>query len=258
MRHSGGAAMIGATMNRDRTCSTMTTTARGATTLKATTLKALGLLPLLVLTACAGSQRFVGGGGPVQPSYTQPQLQSAPPISSAPVISEPLPPPGGYPVASAPPPSSGTLPPPQDPFFNPNAGAAPPPAAPAPAQPAEIPTLRGGSGQVATLGSGSASGSARGPVSSRDGLIGNWTAKEATGSSCRVQLSSAPSLDLYRANAAGCANRDLQKVNAWDYRDGEVYLYQQGGGVVARLRASDGSAMNGAVTKSGASLSLNR
>ncbi len=225
---------------------------------RATALKALSLLPLLALTACAGSQRFVGGGS-AQPSYSQPPLQSAPPISSAPVISEPLPPPGGYPVASAPPPGSGALPPPQDPFFNPNAGApAPTPAPPPPAQPAEVPTLRGGSGQVATLGSGSGSGSARGPVSSRDGLIGNWTAKEATGGSCRVQLSSAPSLDLYRANASGCANRDLQKVNAWDYRDGEVYLYQQGGGVVARLRASDGSAMNGAVTKSGASLSLNR
>jgi hypothetical protein len=222
----------------------------------AVALKALSLLPLLALTACAGSQRFVGGG-PVQPAYSQPPLQSAPPISSAPVISEPLPPPGGYPVASAPPPSSGALPPPQDPFFNPNAGA-PPPAAPPPVQPSEVPTLRGGSGQVATLGSGSGSGSARGPVTSRDGLIGNWTAREATGSSCRVQLSSAPSLELYRANASGCANRDLQKVNAWDYRDGEVYLYQQGGSVVARLRASDGAAMNGAVTKSGASLSLNR
>jgi hypothetical protein len=129
----------------------------------------------------------------------------------------------------------------------------PVPAAP---QPSDVPTLRGGGGQIATLGAGS--NAARPAVTSRDGVIGNWTAREATGGSCRVQLSSAPALDLYRASAAGCSNRDLQKVTAWDYRDGEVYLYQQGGTVVARLRTSGGGAMDGAVTKSGAALSLSR
>lgn len=226
----------------------------------AMTLKAAGLLPLLALAACAGSQRFTGGPtSGSQQAYGQPTLQPAPPISSAPVTSEPLPPPGGYPqggypVASAQP---GAVPPPQDPYYTPGAPGmpqqTPPPAAP---QVSEIPTLRGGSGEIATLGAGAAS--TRPPVSSRDGIIGNWTAKEATGGSCKVQLSSSPALDLYRANAAGCANRDLQKVNAWDYRDGEVYLYQQGGTVVARLRASGGGAMDGAVTKSGAALSLSR
>ncbi|HEY5798084.1 MAG TPA: AprI/Inh family metalloprotease inhibitor [Bosea sp. (in: a-proteobacteria)] len=219
----------------------------------AMTLKAAGLLPLLALTACAGSQRFVGGPGPGS-AYGQPSLQPAPPISSAPVTSEPLPPPGGYPVASAQP---GALPPPQDPYYNPSAPGMPQqtPATPAP-QSADVPTLRGGSGQIPTLGAGSSN--TRPAVSSRDGVIGSWTAKEATGSSCKVQLSSSPALDLYRANAAGCANRDLQKVTAWDYRDGEVYLYQQGGTVVARLRASGGGAMDGAITKSGAGLTLSR
>jgi hypothetical protein len=214
-------------------------------------LKAAALLPLLALTACAGSQRFTGPapGGPV---YSQPTLQPAPPISSAPVTSEPLPPPGGYPVASAP--GSGALPPPGDPYFNPNAGA--PQGQAGPPTEGGAPALRGGSGQVATLGQGA--GSARGAATSRDSVVGNWTAREATGSSCRVQLSSSPALDLYRATAAGCANRDLQRVTAWDYRDGEVYLYQQGGTVVARLRTSSGGAMDGAVTKSGAALSLNR
>lgn len=219
----------------------------------AMTLKAAGLLPLLALTACAGSQRFTGGPGPGS-AYGQPSLPSAPPISSAPVTSEPLPPPGGYPVASAQP---GALPPPQDPYYNPAAPGMPQ-QTPAPTAPqsAEVPTLRGGSGQIPTLGAGSAN--ARPAVTSRDGVIGSWTAKEATGSSCKVQLSSSPALDLYRANAAGCANRDLQKVTAWDYRDGEVYLYQQGGTVVARLRSSGGGAMDGAVTKSGAALTLSR
>jgi hypothetical protein len=220
----------------------MTMTAR-------TLFKAASLLPLLGLAACAGSQRFVGPapGGPV---YSQPALQPAPPITSAPVTSEPLPPPGGYPIASAPS-GPGALPPPGDPFFDPDAGA-PQPAPPA--APAQPPTLRGGGGDVQTLGSGQA----RAPVSSRDGVIGGWTAREATGGSCRVQLSSASTLDLYRASASGCSNRDLQTVNAWDYRNGEVYLYQQGGTVVARLRAESGGALSGAVTKSGAALTLSR
>jgi hypothetical protein len=221
----------------------------------AMTLKAAGLLPLLALTACAGSQRFVG---PAPQAYGQPSLPPAPAISSAPVVSEPLPPPGGYPVASAQPAGQpGALPPPQDPYYNPTAPGmpqeTPPPAAP---QTSDVPTLRGGGGQIATLGAGS--NTARPAVTSRDGVIGNWTAREATGGSCRVQLSSAPALDLYRASAAGCSNRDLQRVTAWDYRDGEVYLYQQGGTVVARLRTSGGGAMDGAVTKSGAALSLSR
>lgn len=224
----------------------------------AMTLKAAGLVPLLALTACAGSQRFVGGA---PQSYGRPSLPPAPAISSGPVISEPLPPPGGYPVASAPPVGQpGALPPPEDPYYSPSP-AAPgmpqqTPTAPAAPQPTEVPTQRGGGGQIATLGAGS--NAARPAVTSRDGVIGNWTAREATGGSCRVQLSSSPALDLYRANASGCSNRDLQKVTAWDYRDGEVYLYQQGGTVVARLRTSGGGAMDGAVAKSGAALSLSR
>jgi hypothetical protein len=217
--------------------------------------KAAALLPLLALTACASSQRFVGGGS-ASPAYSQPALEPLPPVSSAPVTSQPLPPPGGYPVASAP--AQGSLPPPQDPFFDPSAGAGTTATSPAPVQPQtsqEVPTLRGGGGQIATLGGAPSS---RGSVSSRDGVIGNWTAREATGGSCRVSLSSAPALDLYRANANGCTNKDLQKVNAWDYRNGEVYLYQQGGTVVARLRTNDGGSMSGAVTKSGASLSMSR
>lgn len=214
------------------------------------------MLPLLALTACAGSQRFGGGPGfSSGPSYSQPSLPSAPPISSAPVTSQPLPPPGGYPVASAPG-APGALPPPGDPYYNPSAGqAAQQPQSLPPAASTEVPQLRGGGGQVATLGQGAQSAAPR--SASRDSVVGGWTAREATGTSCRVQLSSTPALDLYRANAAGCANRDLQKVNAWDYRDGEIYLYQPGGTVVARLR-SDGSSMNGAITKSGAALSLSR
>jgi hypothetical protein len=93
--------------------------------------------------------------------------------------------------------------------------------------------------------------------SGRSAMVGSWTAKDATGGTCRVQLSSSPALDLYRASASACANKDLGRVSAWDYRDGEVYLYQQGGAVAARLRGGS-SGLEGVLAKSGAPLALSR
>ncbi|MFY9293070.1 MAG: AprI/Inh family metalloprotease inhibitor, partial [Methylorubrum rhodinum] len=90
----------------------------------------------------------------------------------------------------------------------------------------------------------------------RSSVVGSWNATDATGS-CKVSLSSAPALDLYKASTSGCANKDLAKVSAWDFRDGEVYLYQPGGTVTARLRQAGGS-LDGALSKSGAQLALAR
>lgn len=90
----------------------------------------------------------------------------------------------------------------------------------------------------------------------RSAVVGSWNATDASGS-CKVSLSSTPSLDLYKASTAGCSNKDLAKVSAWDFRDGEVYLYQPGGTVAARLRQAGGS-LDGALSKSGAQLSLGR
>jgi hypothetical protein len=73
-----------------------------------------------------------------------------------------------------------------------------------------------------------------------------------------MTLSSSPALDLYRASISGCANRDLSRVTAWDYRDGEVYLYQPGGTVAARMRVESGSSLSGVVSRSGAGVTLTR
>lgn len=100
-------------------------------------------------------------------------------------------------------------------------------------------------------------GARQAPSANRSSLVGGWTARDATGSSCRMQLSSTPALDLYRASASGCTNRDLAAITAWDLRDGEVYLYQRGGTVAARLRQSGGG-FNGVLTKSGATVSIAR
>jgi len=152
------------------------------------------------------------------------------------------------PVAAAPPSRSTTvtaepLPAPNYPGSSPSVIVAPPAdAAPAP-RPAEP--------RVASLPPAVSSGP------SRTAVTGAWTLREGSGSTCRVQLSSSPSLDLYKASAAGCGSQDLQRITAWDYRDGEVFLYAPGGNVVARARG-EGGALAGAVTRSGAPISLSR
>jgi Protease inhibitor Inh len=182
----------------------------------------------LALGACSSARMGGLGGSPVGSAAAAAPMNPEPveavptgPISSSPlppIEGQTLPPGGGVPGTMAPPGSS-------------DVAALPPQAtapAPAPAAP-----------------------------SSRTAMVGSWTARDASGGSCRVQLSSSPALDLYRASASGCSNQDLARVNAWDYRDGEVYLYQTGGSVAARLRGSSGS-LSGVLAKSGAPLSLGR
>ncbi|HZW46840.1 MAG TPA: AprI/Inh family metalloprotease inhibitor [Microvirga sp.] len=184
------------------------------------------LCAALALGACSSS-RF--GGSPMRSASAAP-LSPAPPIEavpSGPVEAAPLAPIEGQslpPMAGAPAPLGSDL----APAPGTDVAAVPPAAAPAPAAP-----------------------------TSRTAMVGNWTARDASGKSCRIQLSSSPALDLYRASASGCSNQDLSRVNAWDYRDGEVYLYQTGGSVAARLRGSS-SSLSGVLAKSGAPLSLAR
>src|SRR5918911_4740131 len=162
---------------------------------------ALTLCSALALGACGSSR--LGAPGPVVstgPVYNSPAPAPGPVVEpglaapSGAVSAEPLPPPPGVPGAG---PVVADVP------------------APAPVEPLPPPSAPP---QIASV------------APTRSSVVGSWTAQEASGS-CRVQLSSAPALDLYRASASGCANRDLGRVNAWDFRDGEVYLYQPGGAV---------------------------
>lgn len=230
-------------------------------------------LVALSLGACAGASRFDRAAapqpqrvssGPVYqtPPPSQGGFQSAPPAGgpgvSAPVTAQELPPPGGQPaqIGRTMPGSVAT---PVDPSLAPaGAPVTTGQVSGTTERVVETPTVSGGASRVATLGERSAGGGRGGPVSSRDGVVGGWTAREATGSSCRVTLSSSPALDLYRASASGCANKELQKVSAWDYRDGEVYLYQPGGAVAARMRVNDSSSISGSIARSGAGFSMSR
>ena len=173
----------------------------------------------LALAASVGACASNRFEGPRERPRPQAALEPATPaLPAGTVTSEPLaPPPGAAAAPSEPLPSVAAAP----------AIVEPPPPAPPPV--------------VAT---------------GRSSVVGSWNATDAAGS-CKVSLSSTPSLDLYKASAAGCGNKDLAKVSAWDFRDGEVYLYQPGGTVAARLRQAGGS-LDGALSKSGAPLSLAR
>lgn len=177
--------------------------------------------------AGCGSARL--GGGPVVASARPAPVQVAPEpvVSSVPsgsVTEEALPPPPGSAGGGAPGPGLVVADVPSTPSL-------PPPSLPP------------------------AAASPSGP--SRSASVGSYTARDATGTTCRISLTGSPALDLYRASSSGCTNKDLGRVTAWDFRDGEVYLYQPGGAVAARLRGS-GNSLSGVLAKSGAPLTLER
>jgi hypothetical protein len=84
---------------------------------------------------------------------------------------------------------------------------------------------------------------------------GTW--KASAGSvSCRIQLSSVPTLDLYRASPQGCSSDALKAVNAWTIRDNEVILLSRGQ-VIARLSGAE-AALSGTLTGSKTELTMTR
>jgi len=84
---------------------------------------------------------------------------------------------------------------------------------------------------------------------------GTWKASVGS-SSCRVQLSNAPSLDLYKASAQGCADDALKTVNGWSFRDDQVTLYSRGQ-VIARLSGAE-AALAGTLNGSRTVLTMTR
>lgn len=210
---------------------------------------AILLLGLPLLGACESSIRLPPLGSPFgQPSAPvsqpiasapAPQVQSAP--LAPPVTQQTLPPPSGTQSADAP--RYEPLPeasqqnaqttfgePPKQAKLEPARQA--PRTAPIEEEPAVAPT--------------------------RTSVTGNWKAQEASGGSCKLTLSSTPKLDLYNAGTSGCQSKELQRVTAWELRGDEVYLYEAGGAVAARLRSGAGQRFNGALAKTGAPVTLSK
>ncbi|MBM1169531.1 AprI/Inh family metalloprotease inhibitor [Microvirga arabica] len=84
---------------------------------------------------------------------------------------------------------------------------------------------------------------------------GMWKASVGS-ASCRIQLSSVPSLDLYKASAQNCSDNALKTVNGWSIRDNQVILFSRGQ-VVARLSGAE-AALSGRLNGSEAELTMTR
>jgi hypothetical protein len=219
----------------------------------------------LALAGCESSGRFTDFGGgrqAVAPPPPPPRAQTFTPAPTGRVDSTPLPPVGGGAnpnLPQLPPPGPGGvgaspgLPPigssvPIDPEPPVRAPRPSPPPVSEPATPPAPPPQVAARPDPAPQASG---------APTRTSVTGNWRAREASGSNCRVTLSSTPTLDLYKASTSGCQSRELQRVSAWELRGDEVYLYEQGGGVAARLKQAGGS-FEGTAAKTGAPVSLSK
>lgn len=84
---------------------------------------------------------------------------------------------------------------------------------------------------------------------------GMWKANVGS-ASCRIQLSSVPSLDLYKASAQGCSSNALKTVNGWSIRENQVILFSRGQ-VVARLSGAE-AALSGRLNGSEAEVTMTR
>jgi hypothetical protein len=228
-----------------------------------------GLAALLALSAagCESSGRFTDFGGSRQAVAPPPRVQTFTPAPMGRVETSALPPLGG--TQSLPPPaganpeleglpsrpdgaSPSTIPSPGLPPAGGSVPIDPEPVRPA-QRPVEPPPVAEPPPRVAARPDPAPVPAAP----SRTNVIGNWSAREASGGNCRVTLSSAPTLDLYKASSSGCQSRELQRISAWELRGDEVYLYEPGGGVAARLKQS-GRGFEGASAKTGAPISLNK
>jgi hypothetical protein len=223
------------------------------------------------LAACEGSGRlgeFGGGGIGRQATAPTPPVrqQTFTPAPTSRVSTSTLPP-----VTSQPPTSGSALPPVSAPT-SPSAGALPPAGSSIPIDPTPSAPPRSSTPTVAapevpeqvTPPAAPTQTAARpepAPAASaaptRTSVTGNWVATETAGRSCKITLSGTPTLDLYKASSAGCQSKELQRVNAWELRGDEVYLYEPGGGIAARLKKSGGN-FEGSASKTGAPLTLSK
>ncbi|QRM30141.1 AprI/Inh family metalloprotease inhibitor [Microvirga sp. VF16] len=84
---------------------------------------------------------------------------------------------------------------------------------------------------------------------------GTWNARVGA-SSCKVQLSSVPSLDLYKASTQGCTHETMRSVNGWSFRENQVILFSRGQ-LVARLSGAE-AALAGTLNSSGSEIRMSR
>ena len=93
------------------------------------------------------------------------------------------------------------------------------------------------------------------PPQRASSYAGGWTARIGA-SSCKVQLSTVPSLDLYKASTQGCNQDAMRSVNGWSFRENQVVLFSRGQ-PVARLSGAE-AALTGTLNSSGSDIRMSR
>lgn len=93
------------------------------------------------------------------------------------------------------------------------------------------------------------------PPQRASSYAGSWKVNVG-GSSCKVQLSSIPSLDLYKASTQGCTEEAMRGVNGWTFRENQVILFSRGQ-LVARLSGAE-AALEGSLNGSGSEIRMSR
>ena len=86
------------------------------------------------------------------------------------------------------------------------------------------------------------------PPQRASSYAGTWNVSIGT-SSCRIQLSSVPSLDRYKASTQGCTHEAMRSVNGWSFRENQIVLFSREQ-PVARLSGAE-AALVGTLNGSG-------
>jgi len=85
---------------------------------------------------------------------------------------------------------------------------------------------------------------------------GTWKAKDGKGNSCLIHLSSAASLDHYKASASKCSSEDLRGVSTWSFDQNRIVLFSRGV-EAAHLEGSE-AALSGTLSGAGTRLEMSR
>ena len=135
-----------------------------------------------------------------------------------------------------------------------NSSALPPPVSPGPTDPASFPEAPGTSTDVGSITPG-ADPAASAPELTTASVAGVWNAS-VSGQSCRVATPQTKFGAGYRAGPLRCP-APVDGVKSWNVAGNQLSLYDESGGVVARLYSSGPEKFNGQ-TSTGLPISLYR
>lgn len=151
---------------------------------------------------------------------------------------------------------SGPAPLPAAPSGKVSAAALPPPAAPAPADPAAFPAAPGTAGtDVAALPPAADPAAASAPDITAGNVAGVWNAS-VSGQSCRVATPQTKFGKGFRAGPLRCP-APIDGVKSWNVAGKQLTLYDEGGQALAQLYSSGAEKFDGQ-TSSGLPISLTR